>query len=197
MRYHVGYTGDVMLKIRFISDNPFQIQEARTILAQSKIEVIPINLKIAELQTEDSARLIKDKAIRAFQKIGRPLFVEHTGIYVNYLNQLPGGLTEIFWQKLEADKFTELFGNTADTSLFAKTVIGYIDGKKFYVFEGQIAGSIAKEPRGDRDFQWDCIFVPEGYKKTFAEMGEKKNEISMRKIALDKLSKFLATRGMV
>ena len=45
--------------------------------------------------------------------------------------------------------------------------------------------------RGNRDFQWDCVFQPDTYDKTFAEMGEQKNTISMRKIALEKLRNYL------
>ena len=60
-----------------------------------------------------------------------------------------------------------------------------------YFFEGEIKGSISSVPKGSRDFQWDCIFIPEGEIETFAEMGDKKNTISMRKIAFDKFKIFL------
>ena len=47
-------------------------------------------------------------------------------------------------------------------------------------------------PRVDHGFQWDCVFQPDGYTETFAEMGTaKKNEISMRRKALDKFAAFL------
>jgi XTP/dITP diphosphohydrolase len=73
----------------------------------------------------------------------------------------------------------------------AKTWIGYCDGRRIYQFEGEIRGRIASQPRGDRSFQWDCVFVPDGYEETFAEMGERKNQISMRRIALDRLAAHL------
>jgi XTP/dITP diphosphohydrolase len=56
---------------------------------------------------------------------------------------------------------------------------------------GRVEGAIATKPSGSRDFQWDCVFVPKPYTNTFAELGLKKNEISMRRIALDKMSKYL------
>ena len=49
------------------------------------------------------------------------------------------------------------------------------------------------DPRGNREFQWDCVFIPKGYEETFAEMGKKKNEISMRKLAFDSFREFLVT----
>ncbi len=186
-----------MLEVRFLSGNQFKIQEASMILKGAGVSVVPVNTKVEELQTEDTSRLVKDKAIKAFTKIGRPLFVEHTGLYIDYMNGLPGGLTQIFWDTLQADKFTQLFGKQGENKLVAKTVIGFVDGKKFHLFEGSVKGHVPSMPAGNRDFQWDCVFIPEGESKTFAELGEKKNEISMRKKALDQFSQFLKSRGHV
>lgn len=185
-----------MLQIRFLSSNKFKIAEAQTILDHAGVHVLPIQLKIEELQTEDTKCLVKDKALKAFQLIGRPLFVEHTGLYLNYMNGLPGGLTQIFWDTLLADKFSEMFGKASDCTVTAKTVIGYIDGKQFYDFEGAVPGKIVDIPRGNRDFQWDCVFMPDGYYQTFAELGDVKNEISMRRRALDSFADFLNKRGI-
>lgn len=186
-----------MLEIRFLSGNKFKIEEASLILKEAGVSVVPVNAKVEELQTEDTSRLVKDKALKAFEKIGRPLFVEHTGLYIDYMNGLPGGLTQIFWDTLQADKFTQLFGKAGENTLVAKTVIGFVDGKKFHIFEGSIKGIVPVEPLGNREFQWDCVFIPEGETQTFAQMGDKKNEISMRKKALDKFALFLKNRGHI
>ncbi|MFD1735419.1 non-canonical purine NTP pyrophosphatase [Bacillus salitolerans] len=179
------------MDIRFLSGNKFKIIEANKILNNIGVNIVPINIKIDEIQTEDPIKLLKDNSLKAFEILGRPLFVEHTGLYLNYLNELPGGLTQIFWDRLEADKFCDLFGKTTDTSAVARTLIGYVNGKKIQIFDGEIKGNISVEPRGNRDFQWDCVFIPEGYSQTFAELGEEKNEISMRRRALDKFATFL------
>lgn len=186
-----------MLEIRFLSQNQFKIAEASTILNGAGVSVVPISSKVEELQTEDTKRLVKDKAIKAFKQVGRPLFVEHTGLYIDYMNGLPGGLTQIFWDNLQADKFCEIFGMPLKNTLEAKTVIGFIDGQQFFLFEGSTRGTVSSEPRGDRSFQWDCVFVPDGYSLTFAEMGNQKHDISMRRRALDQFSDFLKKRGMV
>ena len=54
-----------------------------------------------------------------------------------------------------------------------------------------MSGTLAPEPRGDPS-QWDCVFIPEGSDRTFAEMGERKNEVSMRRKALDQFAAFLS-----
>lgn len=175
------------MEIRLVTKNPSKIDEIIEILKGSKIIIKPFDMHIEELQTLDVKKLVKDKLLKAFSKIGKPLIVEHTGLYLNYMNGFPGGLTQIFWDSLEAEKFAEMIGGLTNSDAIAKTTIGFCDGRRFYFFEGEIKGKISERPKGDKGFQWDCVFIPEGESQTFAEMGERKNLISMRKKALEKL----------
>lgn len=179
------------MEIRFVTKNPLKAKEVEAILGDVGVSIVEVQLKIHEIQTENIHDIVRDKVLKAFNMIGRPVLIEHTGLYINSLQGFPGGLTQVFWDKLEADNFSKLLGNLDNTELTAKTVIAFCDAKKIHVFEGEIEGNIAKEPRGNRDFQWDCVFIPKGYSQTFAELGEEKNEISMRKIAFDKFREFL------
>jgi XTP/dITP diphosphohydrolase len=180
------------MKIRFVSSNTYKIEEVTAILAPVGVTVIPTAIKIEEIQTNDVAKLVKDKLIKAFREIGRPLFVEHTGLYIDGLNGLPAGLTQVFWDSLLADRFAEIVSNFPNPRLVAKTVLGYCDGKRLHFFEGEIAGHVPRTPAGNRDFQWDCVFIPAGETQTFAELGPRKSEISMRRKALDQFAAFLA-----
>lgn len=179
-------------EVRFVSSNKHKVREAAAILEPAGVTVISSAIKIEELQTKETERLVRDKVMKAFKDLGRPLFVEHTGLYLEHLNGFPGGLTQIFWDTLGPDLFSELFGKLAPVkTAIARTIIGYCDGKRVHSFSGEIAGEIVPEPRGPRDFQWDCVFQPVGYSKTFAEMGDEKNKISMRRQALDKFAAHL------
>lgn len=174
------------MKIRFLSSNPHKIAEVKEILKPRGIEAIAVDHKIDEIQTTDVRALLRDKAIKAFNFIGRPLFVEHTALYSTALNQFPGGLTQVFWDTLEADRVAALFKALGDQRVTAKTHVAYIDGKAIRIFEGAVSGTFADEPRGPRDFQWDCVFIPDASHQTFSEMGtDAKNKISMRMKALD------------
>lgn len=179
------------MKIGFLSANQHKIDEIQRILSPFDVEIVPVPMRIEELQTEDVDRLVRDKLTKAFEKIGRPLFVEHTGLYVAGLNGLPAGLTQIFWDRLGAERFSALVAGLEDASVTARTVIGYCDGRKIHVFEGVIEGTVSPVPVGPRDFQWDCVFIPNGQSLTFAEMGSAKDEISMRRRALDKFVEHL------
>lgn len=61
------------------------------------------------------------------------------------------------------------------------------------LFEGSCEGHIDLSPRGQGGFGYDPLFVPEGFDRSFAELGEEtKNRMSHRAQALRKLSNFLA-----
>lgn len=179
------------MEIYFLSSNQHKIAEVKSILNSDTITVKEINKKINEIQSADMKEIAIDKVIKAFKEIGRPILVEQTGLLLNDFADLPGGLTQIFWDSLNADNFCKYFSNTETAEVTAKTELAFCDSKRIYTFEGSIEGIIVKKPRGDRSFQWDCVFQPKGYKETFAEMGDEKNKISMRRRALEELRKFL------
>jgi XTP/dITP diphosphohydrolase len=62
---------------------------------------------------------------------------------------------------------------------------------KTITFEGRVDGKLTFPPRGNKGFGYDPIFIPEGYDKTFAEMGaEAKHAISHRARALKKFMEY-------
>lgn len=103
------------------------------------------------------------------------------------------GVTQIFWDRLEAWRFSSLVAALGDVKVIAKTVLGYCDGCQMHLFEGAIEGTVPPAPAGPEDFQWDCVFIPDGYTKTFAEMGAEKDDVSMRRLALDRFAAHLKT----
>jgi XTP/dITP diphosphohydrolase len=176
----------IQMDIRLLTKNDHKLKEFQ-ILFGDRFQVVKAPFSIDEIQTEDMEALVTDKVVKAFVKVRRPVFVDHTGLQFDFLGGFPGGLTEIFWNKLANRRLSEIIGRSSDPSATATTLLAYCDGKNIEVFKGAIKGKVAPEPRGPEGFQWDPIFIPDGYHQTFAEMGDKKNEISMRKLAVDKL----------
>ncbi|MBQ6439767.1 MAG: RdgB/HAM1 family non-canonical purine NTP pyrophosphatase [Mogibacterium sp.] len=66
------------------------------------------------------------------------------------------------------------------------------DGRYVLVASGECCGHIAAEKRGEGGFGYDPIFIPDGYSKSFAELGtDFKNTISHRARALAELERLL------
>ena len=98
----------------------------------------------------------------------------------------------------------ELANNNNRKARF-RTVIAFIEKKDVcpcgctsiklvHQFEGIVEGEITKEKSGAEGFGYDPIFRPDGYDKTFAELGaDIKNQISHRARATQKLAEYLKT----
>ena len=63
--------------------------------------------------------------------------------------------------------------------------------KKIACEVGIVDGYISKKPKGKNGFGYDPIFIPNGYKRTFAEMSKRhKYKIDHRAIAFKKIKRF-------
>ena len=87
-----------MRKIYFLSSNKYKIQEVQDILSSPHITVEAVSEKINEIQSDDMQAIVKDKVIKAYQIIARPIVVEQTGLLIEGFGNLPGGLTQIFFK---------------------------------------------------------------------------------------------------
>ncbi len=173
----------------FITGNKNKLIEIQTILPQ----VEQLDIDLMEIQDIDPEVIIKAKLEEAVKHHHGELIVEDTSLYFEGLNGLPGPLIKWFMKTLGNEGLSQLSEKLDNKNAIAKTIIGYAKDKdNIQFFEGSIKGKIVFPPRGDTKFGWDPIFQPDGYDKTFAEMDpEEKNNISMRKIATQKLKDFL------
>ncbi|MDD4409796.1 MAG: RdgB/HAM1 family non-canonical purine NTP pyrophosphatase [Candidatus Pacebacteria bacterium] len=174
--------------IYFVTSNEGKLMEFKRMIG-SEIKRVDIDLpEIQAIEVEDVAR---EKAIFAYEKLKKPVFIEDSGLYFKELNYLPGALIRSFLERLSLEEICILIRN--DRGAIAKTCLAYtLDGKNISFFKGEINGSIAESPIGENGFGWDPIFIPFGRDKTFAQMtNDEKNDISMRRIACNEFKKYL------
>ena len=182
----------------FATCNEQKFSESSEILTGHGINLRQLKVEILEIQTEDVSALVERKTKDAYKSVGRALFVEHTSLHIDYINQFPAGHTRVFLSYFGEDKICELFGVDGRKNATAITTIGYCDGRTVREFQGKIRGTIAPTPGGNGTpwgaFGFNRIFIPEGSTKTLSEMGmTAKNAISMRKLAIDGLVNFVTT----
>lgn len=177
--------------ITFITGNQNKLREAQEILGNINSH----QYDLVEIQEVDARKVIEAKILEA-QKRGLSNFiVEDTSLYLEGLNGLPGPLIKWFLDKLGNESLSGLIDGKSSRAT-AKTIIGYYDEQGNITYhEGVVEGEIVS-PKGDTNFGWDPIFKPNGHEKTFAEMSsEEKNEVSMRRMALEELKKHLHEQG--
>lgn len=177
-----------MNKLYFVTSNRNKFEEVKAILPI----VEQLDIDLPEIQEIDAKEIIKKKLLEALRHIAGEFIVEDTSLHLECLNGLPGPLIKWFLKTIGNEGLALLCEKLGNDRAEAKTIIGYAKThEEIFFFEGTVQGRVVR-PRGASHFGWDPIFIPDGHSKTFAEMGpEEKNKISMRKMALRKLSEFL------
>lgn len=189
-----------MKKIVFATNNKHKLDEIRNITAR-KIEILSLSDIESDDEIEESGTTLKENALIKARfikdKYGFDCFADDTGLEVDALDGLPGVYSaryageECNPQDNMLKLLERLKGNENRAAKF-RTVIALIINGKEYFFEGEIDGKIIGEKRGNAGFGYDPIFMPDGYNKTFAELGDDvKNHISHRALATQKLVDFL------
>jgi len=189
-----------MKKIVFATNNAHKLSEVKSILSPD-FEIISLKElncfdDIPETaDTLDGNALLKAEYIHS--RFNIDCFADDTGLEIRALRGEPGVFSARYaGENHDAEKNMEkvlrLLGDTADRKAQFRTVIALIHNNETHFFEGKIEGRILKEPRGNEGFGYDPIFVPDGYDRSFAELGvEEKNKISHRALAVQKLIDYL------
>jgi non-canonical purine NTP pyrophosphatase (RdgB/HAM1 family) len=175
-------------KLYFITGNKNKFSEVKAIIP----EIEQLELDLEEIQETDAHKIIEAKMSEALKHHKGSFIIEDTSLYLDCLGGLPGPLIKWFIQKIGVKGISDIAEKMKNNRAEAKTLIGYAKNEKdIHFFEGSIKGEIVN-PSGKTDFGWDPIFKPSGHTKTFQQMTkEEKNQISMRRIATEKLKEFL------
>ena len=184
----------------FATNNQHKLEEVRDILGK---DFDLLSLKDINCQEDipETAETLEGNALLKAQyiseKYGYNCFADDTGLEVHALNNAPGVYSARYAgeskdAKANMKKVLEELKGKDDYSARFRTIIALILDDKEYLFEGVVKGTIIKEEKGVAGFGYDPIFVPEGYSKTFAELGaDIKNTISHRAEAVKQLEQFL------
>ena len=212
------------MKIVFATNNEHKLSEIRAILGSSfevvSLSDIGCHEDIPETgQTLEENALMKAEYI--YDKYHLSCFADDTGLEVEALNGAPGVYSARYaslecvatesQQAISHDSeanMARLLRELADKdnrkarfrtciALILKKDIcpcGCTSIKEIHRFEGIVNGEITIEKSGAEGFGYDPIFRPDGYDKTFAELGmDIKNQISHRARATQKLADYLKT----
>lgn len=187
-------------KLVFATNNPHKISEVKQILGNS-IEVVAISeLGFTEDIPEDYETLEENASQKAwyiFNRFGLPCIADDTGLEVDALHGEPGVRSARYAGngKTPADNIVKLLKKLkrkANRKARFRTVVSLVVNGQEFRFEGIVNGTIIDELVGSSGFGYDPIFIPDGYKQTFAQMPSNfKNSISHRGRAIEKLRKFL------
>lgn len=188
------------LSLVFATNNEHKLAEVREIVGDSfqivSLKDIGCFDDIPETaDTLEGNALLKAQYVK--QKYGCDCFADDTGLEIAALDNAPGVYSARYAgeeknPKANMRKVLQKLQDQPDRSARFRTVIALIIGEEEFLLEGCIEGVIITEARGEAGFGYDPVFVPNGYTKTFAELGaDEKNAISHRGEAIRKLKQLV------
>ena len=202
------------MKIVFATNNQHKLDEIRGILGDG-FEIVSLNDIGCHEDIPETGKTLEENALQKAQYVYEHYhvncFADDTGLEVDALNGAPGVYSARYAggeghdSEANMTKLLHELGNNNNRKARFRTVIALIEKKdvcpcgctsvkKVHQFEGIVNGEIIREHRGGEGFGYDPIFQPEGYDKTFAELGmDIKNTISHRARATQKLAEYLKT----
>ena len=209
------------MKIVFATNNEHKLSEIRDILGES-IEVLSLKDIGCDVDIPETGKTLEENALQKAQYVYDhyhiDCFADDTGLEVDALDGAPGVYSARFASMVSDSNQTTPASHDSEANMARllkelgennnrharfRTVIALIQKKdvcpcgctsikEIHKFEGIVEGEIIRERRGGEGFGYDPIFQPDGYDKTFAELGmEVKNHISHRARAVAKLCEFL------
>jgi XTP/dITP diphosphohydrolase len=188
------------MKLIFASNNQHKIEELKA-FAGKEIEIVSlkdagIDIDIPEPHDtlEENA---SEKSWTIYELTGNDCFSEDTGLEIEVLNGEPGvksaryaGDSRSFKDNIEK-VLNKLSKVTNRNARFRAVISLIVDGTETQ-FEGVCNGKIIDTPQGTEGFGYDPIFIPDGSKRSFAEMSiEEKNQFNHRTKAAAKLVAYL------
>ncbi|MBR1492323.1 MAG: non-canonical purine NTP diphosphatase [Bacteroidaceae bacterium] len=196
-----------MKTLVFASNNAHKLEEIRAILGNKfdvkSLKDIGSNVDIPETGTTFRENALQ-KARYVKEHFGFDCFADDSGLQVEALGGEPGVYSARYAVKngrqvtagnkddANMDVLLEKLAREENRKACFRTCIALIYEGETHFFDGVVEGHIITEKRGDGGFGYDPLFVPDGYEKTFAEMGnEVKNNISHRARAVAQLAEFL------
>ena len=164
----------------FVTTNKGKAREVKAILKGFRVVVKSVELHEAKHLTHEE--LVKRKVRDAFEAVGKPVFVEDTGLFVEGFKDYPGLRSREVYEKLGLDGFVRKCGGR---KAFFRTIVGYCDGKRVViagkaVCRGRIAERVEKRAFGGLPYL--RVFIPEGYDVPVAAFAKKDFDLFFTKL---------------
>lgn len=188
-----------MTELIVATRNKDKLKEIKTLLKNLPIKVLSLEGFKDIPEVEENGRTLEansaKKAVQISRFLRKLVIADDSGLEIEALGGKPG----VYSARFSGKDATYTSNNEKVLRLLKAVPVGKRrarfrcvmtvadKGKVIGIREGRITGRIIYKPLGNTGFGYDPIFIPVGYKKTFAQLGlRKKNKISHRNRALIK-----------
>ena len=174
----------------FVSSNKHKYQETKKILNSFDISVGFHKYELEEIQSDSLTKIATKKANQAFEKFNTPVIVEDAGLFIKSLDGFPGPYSSYVFKTIGNKGILNLLNKNRNASFFS--IVSFRDKFNSKTFSAKLDGKISRIQKGT-EWGYDPIFIPNNFKKTFAEL-KNKDELSHRFKALKKFANWYLHR---
>lgn len=160
--------------ISFATTNKEKLLIAQTVCGQAGIDIQQEILDIDEIQGEDSELIVRDKVMRAYSSLEKPVVVSDDSWDIPALRGFPGAYMKSINTWFTEDDFLRLMNGIEDRTIILHQYLAFYDGKKLEIFRNDITGKVIKEIRGhnSKSPNMSVIVLDADSGKTIAEVFE-------------------------
>lgn len=194
------------MRLILASGNAGKIREFRQILEPLGLEIVSRKEMGLDLEVEETGSTFEEnaqlKAEAVLQQTGCPAVADDSGLCVHALGGAPGVYSARYgggkaWTDRQKYEYLlrQLEGETDRRAEFVCAIVCLFPGEEKIQVQGRCPGRILRQPAGEGGFGYDPVFAPDGYDRSFAQLGpEVKNCLSHRARALQALREKLEER---
>ena len=192
-------------KLLIGTNNKGKLKEIRSLLPKNIKTYSTSNFKLKSPK-EDGKTFTENSLIKSkyfSKKTNLLCLADDSGLEIDLLKKKPGiysarwgGKKNDFNKAMqriykELDKKDKKWRVKKITAKFICALVIYWPNRKKIYSVGKISGKISNKKKGKNGFGYDPIFIPNGYKRTFAEMSKSyKYKIDHRSKAFKKIKRF-------
>jgi XTP/dITP diphosphohydrolase len=178
-------------EVYFATGNRHKFKEALDVFGKVDIALKHFEFRHNEIRSDSLEEIARESAESAYKELGKPVFVEDSGLFIDALEGFPGTYSAWVNKKLGCKGILKLLDGIEKREARFEACIAYNDGNEIRTFRGICGGNISENERGKDGFGYDPVFVPKGESSTFAESITLKNKYSHRYKSLLELIRYL------
>src|SRR5699024_6372743 len=198
-----------MKRIVIATKNPGKAKEFKTLFAKYDMNAVSLPELSREIEDiDETGTTFEENAALKAEQIAKllqtPVLADDSGLEIDALDGRPGVFSARYAGEPKddmknIDKVLDELQHIEDadrTARFVCVLAVSIPGESTLFKKGYCEGRIADTQAGDNGFDYDPIFIPNGYTETMAQLSpDEKNRISHRRNAIRQLEDWVKNFG--
>jgi len=184
------------------TNNPGKLREVKALLSDTGINILELNKVLTSKQIPEiveTGQTYRENARLKAQTIGdltnRPTLADDSGLEIKALDNFPGIHSARWYSGTDQERNLALLNKLKQIkdrqARYVSLICLYLPEQNQFIYaRGELKGQIGLKTAGNgvAGFGYDPIFIPQGYDRSLAELGDDvKLKISHRTQALKKL----------